>query len=333
MMAVFHQETIYSATVKAIPFLIKLLEDESVPEREWVLQVLANIIQCSYSRETWRMEMSFEGEEYTHPIYTPSLLEELRLYNQEELKKLRAARVEVLKGVDAYSRILDRVRAFLILGTSIVAPEGSALLSDIDDPEAAPIIRVAIGLGLWYREGKLPADMQDELVGALREDPDSLIDLDLLLKKHLLKLMERELFEFLNEIDRQHGEQLLPALVEVYFKYLGRFDLLLPMLKIAFHENVLESHIEFKQLTKNQQTVLKMIAGQDTEFSTIMADRRLSVQAMAYFHQGSIAWLYGPHIPDKLHQLGIVNNDRLNELEAFIEGKRTAGIPLSEQGD
>ncbi len=376
--AVFHQETIYSATVRAIPFLIEIVEDEGVPEREWVLETLANIIQSSYLTESWRVKLRAEDDEHIRQMYTPAELEERYRHNQEMLDHLRAARVEILKGIDTYFGLLDQaepdiqfaaiglllncrdslveiinrlsqlnakkldngVHAFLLLGASIAAPERTDLFSDrARSRSAAPILRIASVLGYWYHNQELPVDKQGILVRAVRKDPNALLELDRLVRKYILELMERDLFEFLLDVDYQHGEQMLPALVDVYTRYQGDNKLLLLMLNFAFHENVLDPDMKFRQLTKGQKMVLQVTAGQHSEYSKMMEELFGSVQKselepiIAGYRSDSMAWFYGPHIPARLHQLGIVCNDSFSELKAFIKGKRTAGIPLSEQGN
>ena len=141
-----------------------------------------------------------------------------------------AARVEILKGIDTYFDLLgrsepdiqlaaiglllsckeslteivdrlsqinakeldDRVHAFLLLGTSIAAPERTDLFSDLARSRtAAPILRIAAILAYWYQNQELPVDKQNILVRAVKKDPSALLELDRLVRKNILGAMER----------------------------------------------------------------------------------------------------------------------------------------------
>ena len=62
--SIFHQETLYSATAAAVPFLLKLASIPSIPNRIEIMQFLANIVrECRFDR----LEISGQIEQQLPP--------------------------------------------------------------------------------------------------------------------------------------------------------------------------------------------------------------------------------------------------------------------------
>ncbi len=53
---IYHQGTVYQASAYAVPFLLEMLRDETVPEREGLLVLLAHLAQGNtYYRQHWHL--------------------------------------------------------------------------------------------------------------------------------------------------------------------------------------------------------------------------------------------------------------------------------------
>ncbi|GHO59276.1 hypothetical protein [Ktedonobacter robiniae] len=84
---VYHQGTVYQASAYAIPFLLELLQQETVPEREEVLILLAYLAQGNaYHRQRWH----FYTEERKHDSALHAELEEGILWVEKTYEAVSA---------------------------------------------------------------------------------------------------------------------------------------------------------------------------------------------------------------------------------------------------
>src|SRR5579885_3207533 len=110
---IYHQGTVYQASAYAVPFLLELLRDETMPEREGLLVLLAHLARGNtYHRQHWH----FYSEERKQD---PALLAEL----EEGVFWVEQTYEAVSAGLPLYCSLLDdpspklRMAALRLLGS------------------------------------------------------------------------------------------------------------------------------------------------------------------------------------------------------------------------
>ena len=96
----WHQGTVYEATVYAVPFFIRLLEVESLPQKHRILLYLADLF-CG--RSYLDVHMSISNTEVSKPDFRPRL--------EAELANVNATKTAVRAGLETYVRQLHRPEA------------------------------------------------------------------------------------------------------------------------------------------------------------------------------------------------------------------------------
>lgn len=209
---IYHQGTVYQASAYAVPFLLELLREETVPEREELLILLAHLAQGNtYHRQHWHfyteerkqdpallaqleegifwVEQTYEAVSAGLPLYF-SLLE-------DPAPKLRMAALRLLGSfsreaaqivsllVERFSAEGDqRVQACLLftLGALLARQEEASpvawhLLEQGLDDGQTDLVRLAAAMALvWTRKPEVPIRAYDFLLARIQY-PDPLDDL------------------------------------------------------------------------------------------------------------------------------------------------------------
>jgi hypothetical protein len=96
--SIYHQGTVYEATAHAVPFLIELVRESSVRQRDWLLDLLRLI-----ARGNSYLEQHKDFEPERSRWNTPELQEQ----RARELGWVAAARDAVAAGIPVYRSLLD----------------------------------------------------------------------------------------------------------------------------------------------------------------------------------------------------------------------------------
>lgn len=98
----YHQGTIYEATAFAVPFLLEMAANESVPDRSWLLAYLANL-----ARGTSFINVHQHLSEVFPELAVGNRTPELEAQLAQELRWVEDVRAAVHKGLSLYLRLLD----------------------------------------------------------------------------------------------------------------------------------------------------------------------------------------------------------------------------------
>ncbi len=209
---IYHQGTVYQASAYAVPFLLELLQEEIVPEREEVLVLLAHLAQGNtYHRQHWHfyteerkqdpaihaelqegifwVEKTYEAVSAGLPLYF-SLLDDpspkLRMATLRLLGSLSREAAQIISLlVERFSAERDqRVLASLLftLGALLARQEEAFptawhLLEKGLDEGQKDLVRLAAAMALaWTRRLETPASAYDLLLERIQY-PDPLDDL------------------------------------------------------------------------------------------------------------------------------------------------------------
>ncbi|HMA37914.1 MAG TPA: HEAT repeat domain-containing protein [Chloroflexia bacterium] len=99
---IWHQGTVYEATAYAVPFLIALLQEESVPDRDEILVLLSHLADGNSYLDV-HQHLGIFQELYQDEMQTPEFQEKL----EGELSGVRNAHRAVLEGIGVYGDLLD----------------------------------------------------------------------------------------------------------------------------------------------------------------------------------------------------------------------------------
>ncbi len=209
---IYHQGTVYQASAYAVPFLLELLRDETMPEREGLLVLLAHLAQGNaYHRQHWQyyseerkqdpallaeleegmfwVEQTYEAVSAGLPLYC-SLLEDpapkLRMAALRVLGSLSREAAQIISLlVERFSIERDqRVQACLLftLGALLarqeeVSPKAWHLLEQGIDDGQTDLVRLGAAMALvWTRKPEIPPGAYDFLLERIQY-PDPLDDL------------------------------------------------------------------------------------------------------------------------------------------------------------
>lgn len=152
---IWHQGTVYPATSRVVPFLIELLEERSVQDKDGILQLLAAVSGGSSYLDVHSRFADF----YYHERRTT----EFATRRAQELADVRSAHEAVISGVPTYLKLLSdtdpKVRAAVpyVLSTCAEArSEIDQMLRSHFDCESDAGVQAAIVLGigaLWQATG------------------------------------------------------------------------------------------------------------------------------------------------------------------------------------
>ncbi len=98
----YHQGTIYEATAYAVPFLLELAANESVPDRGWILAYLANL-----ARGTSFISVHQHLPELFPQLAPGNRTAEIEAQLAQELRWVEDTRAAVRRGLPLYLRLLD----------------------------------------------------------------------------------------------------------------------------------------------------------------------------------------------------------------------------------
>lgn len=209
---IYHQGTVYQASAYAVPFLLELLGEETVPDREELLVLLAHLAQGNaYHRQHWYfyseerkqtpallaeleegifwVEKTYEAVSASLPLYC-SLLE-------DSAPRLRMAALRVLGSLSRQASQLvpllverfpaerdQRVQACLLftLGRLLARqeeapPKAWHLLEQELDESKADLVRLAAAMALVLTRGPAVPPRAYDLLLARIQSPDPLDDL------------------------------------------------------------------------------------------------------------------------------------------------------------
>ena len=129
--SIYHQGDIYSATAAAIPFLFRLVAVESLPNRQEILKLLADIgessmIGANLTHENWVQRRELGGEIYDRPT------EEME---REEIENRLAVR-KVLQDSE------DEIREFMSDTDPAIREIAESLYATITGPEVTRYIEL-----------------------------------------------------------------------------------------------------------------------------------------------------------------------------------------------
>lgn len=160
---IWHQGTVYPASVHAVPFLIELVGAEGQEDLPAILELLAHLATGSSYLDA-HQHLEVFAEERAAPGFTDRVAEELTF--------VRAAKAAVLRGVGVYARRLRhhepavRIAAAYLLGLCPDERARSSLRAAIED-EAEPAVRAVAAFAL----GSVADDAMVPDVRALLSDP------------------------------------------------------------------------------------------------------------------------------------------------------------------
>jgi hypothetical protein len=168
----YHQGTIYEASAFAVPFLLELVADESVPDRSWMLAYLANL-----ARGTSFINVHQHLAEIFPDLAPGNRTPEVEAQLAQELRWVEDVRVAVRKGLPLYLRLLDHadatIRAAATFPLARFKEDVSSTMPALGrrlSVETVPDVRVRIILSL----AALQPDMAARIalyVGAFENEP------------------------------------------------------------------------------------------------------------------------------------------------------------------
>jgi hypothetical protein len=193
----WHQGTIFEATAHAVPFFIELAEQQSVPDREWVLGYLVNLAKGT----------SFHDVHQSLEIYAEKRsTAEYQRQREKELEWVSATREAVRRGRRVYGNLLndrpalvrtaaahlltlfpqhaaehlawiqarlalgesdEKARTWCVLAVGRLAAQGAGAASWLEDVLASDEsegVRVAAALGLAWNRGRALSSSARDLI-------------------------------------------------------------------------------------------------------------------------------------------------------------------------
>ena len=168
----YHQGTIYEATAFAVPFLLELAANESVPDRSWLLAYLANL-----ARGTSFINVHQHLSEVFPELAAANRTPEIEAQLAQELRWVEDVRTAVHKGLPLYLRLLDHddatIRAAATFPLAHFTEDASVIVPALAhrlNVETVPDVRVRLLVSL----AGLQTDKSTQTalyVGALENEP------------------------------------------------------------------------------------------------------------------------------------------------------------------
>lgn len=145
---IWHQGTVYQATAYAVPFLLELLEQPTVADKDMILSLLKNI-----ATGTSYYDVHQVFDRHRKKRNTP----EFQSVIQKELAWMQAARESVIAGIPRYLQLLTDLDPEVRISATYVAVECNAYRIEIEQAlqsqlivETHPIVRAVQLIGLTY---------------------------------------------------------------------------------------------------------------------------------------------------------------------------------------
>ncbi|HEV8192286.1 MAG TPA: hypothetical protein VGP82_12530 [Ktedonobacterales bacterium] len=168
----YHQGTIYEPTAFAVPFLLRLVADESVPDRSWILAYLANL-----ARGTSFINVHQHLPEIFPNLAPGSRTPEVEAQLAQELQWVEDVHSAVRKGLPLYLRLLDHsdatIRSAATFPLARFKEDASSTMPALGrrlSVETVPDVRVRIILGLAALQSDTAARIA-LYVGAFENEP------------------------------------------------------------------------------------------------------------------------------------------------------------------
>ncbi|TCS93624.1 HEAT repeat domain-containing protein [Hazenella coriacea] len=312
--SILYEEGVCEAATLAVPFLIELIESESVPDRHRILIYLVDLANA-----TCYLEESFEEDDWDEDFYP----EGIQLNKEKDwVKETRSA---VQKGLPIYTKLLHspkpmiRSAAAYVLGNIGVQPtEAIRFLRVLLQTEQDPLVQASILLSLNHLKDNHPetisfmnASIQTGtsslisivatlallrinsnhskaiqlLVDTLNHPDKKLMDLYQQLPPYKHWLI-RDIFLCFRDLPKHQTRPYIPDLIAIFQRSKeGYLSLAWILLSIVF--NTQKTTLNKNDLTKEQIFVLQAIA----EFDSLWKDggcqeikRFLEMKGLPYFY-------------------------------------------------
>lgn len=287
------------AATRAVPFLLELLERESVPERQKILIYLVDLANATCYLEAFEeedLDEEFYGEKFKlnkekdwaketrlavqkgMPVYRKLLThpdEEIRSAAAYTLGNIRVQTEEVLEELRG---LLDTEQDELVIASVLFS------LSDLKDNHPTTIAYLneliqkrcsltgIVSAMVLLRSGSRNLKAIELLVDTLKNADEVLIDLYSQLPPNKLWLI-RDIFKCFGNLPLMWIQPFIPDVIKVFQRSkVGYVSLVSILLQIVFKER--QKHLILQDLSQEQIFVLEAIA----EFDLLWQDGGLSIK-------------------------------------------------------